>query len=81
MVKIWKSNFFWEIIGYTTLALCIFGQITVGSWYILAQVAYLVSNIFGVVRDFAIELPTANKVRDFAFTGITVALIVVRLIG
>lgn len=81
MTKIWKNNFFWECIGYFTLALCIFGQITVGSWYLLAQVAYLVANACGVVRDFALELPSANKVRDIVFTAITIALIVVRLVG
>ena len=81
MTTIWKNNLFWECVGYFTLALCIFGQITVGSWYLLAQFAYLVANVCGVVRDFALELPSANKVRDIVFTAITIALIVVRLVG
>lgn len=76
-----NKNLFWELVGYGTLALCIFGQITVGTWYLLAQVAYLIANVFGVVRDFALELPPANKVRDIVFTAITIALIVVRLVG
>ena len=76
-----NKNLFWELIGYGTLALCIFGQITVGSWYLLAQSAYLIANICGVVRDFALDLPSANKVRDITFSAITIALIVVNLVG
>ena len=81
MTKLWKSNAFWEGIGYFTLALCIFGQITVGTWYLLAQFGYLIANALGVARDFALNLPKANKVRDLAFSAITLGLIVVRLFG
>lgn len=81
MTKLWKNNAFWEGIGYFTLALCIFGQITVGTWYLLAQFGYLIANALGVARDFALNLPKANKVRDVVFTAITVALIVMRLVG
>lgn len=76
---IWKNDKVWSFIGYLTLALCVFGQITVGHMYLVAQIAYLVSNILGVVRDFALNLPTANKVRDVTFTGITIALIVMKI--
>lgn len=78
--KLWKNRNFWESIGYITLALCVFGQIAVGYWYMIAQLAYLISNIAAVVRDFAIKLPPANKVRDIVFTAITVALIVIKAI-
>lgn len=77
--KIWENEKVWSFIGYFTLALCVFGQITVGYMYLVAQVAYLVSNALGVIRDFALRLPTANKVRDVVFTGITVALIVMKI--
>ena len=79
MKKLWTNNTFWEIIGYTTLALCIFGQITVGYFYIIAQVAYLIANTLGVIRDFALDLPRANKVRDIVFTAITLALIALKI--
>lgn len=79
MRKLWKNNTFWEIVGYSTLALCIFGQIAVGYIYMVAQVAYLVANVFSVVRDFALDLPRANKVRDVVFTGITMALIAIKI--
>lgn len=68
MVKIWNSKIFWEVIGYITLACCVFGQITVGTWYLLAQSVYLFSNGCSIVRDFALKLPTANIVRDVAFS-------------
>lgn len=79
MKKLWKNDTFWEIVGYSTLALCIFGQIAVGYIYMTAQVAYLVANVLSVVRDFALDLPRANKVRDVVFTGITLALIAIKI--
>ena len=72
-----KTNALWEAVGYITLALCIFGQITVGYWYIIAQCAYLLANVGCVVRDFVLDLPMANKVRDICFTAITTALVVI----
>lgn len=79
MKKIWNNNLFWEVVGYVTLALCVFGQIAVGYVYLVAQVAYLIANTASVIRDFALKLPNANKVKDIVFTGITIALIVIRL--
>ena len=79
MQKLWKNDTLWECVGYFTLALCIFGQIAVGYLYMVAQVAYLVANVLSVVRDFALDLPRANKVRDVVFTGITIALIVIKI--
>ena len=73
-------NNLWEIIGYVCLALCVVGQITVGYAYLLAQIAYLVANIASVIRDYALNLPRANKVKDICFSGITVALIIIFLI-
>ena len=79
MKKLWNNNTFWEVIGYTTLALCIFGQIAVGYVYLIAQAAYLLANVLGVIRDFALGLPRANKVRDVVFAGITIGLIVIKI--
>lgn len=75
-----NTNRIWETVGYITLALCIFGQIAVGYVYIVAQIIYLIANVATVVRDFAINLPTANKVRDICFTAITVGLIVIYIV-
>lgn len=75
--KLWKNNKFWEIVGYTTLALCVFGQIAVGYLYIVAQIAYLIANVASVIRDFALKLPRANIVKDIVFTAITTALLII----
>ena len=74
-----KKETIWEIVGYIGLALCVFGQIAIGWVYLVAQCAYLLANISGVIRDFALKLPNANKVKDIVFTAITLALIVIRI--
>lgn len=76
-IKVFIQNNIWEIIGYLCLALCIFGQITVGYLYLVGQVAYLIANILAVFRNHALNLPKANKVKDVCFTAITIALIVI----
>ena len=75
-----KKQMIQEIVGYMGLALCIFGQVAIGWFYLLAQFAYLIANITGVVRDFALDLPPSNKVRDIAFSAITLALILIRIL-
>ena len=77
MKKEIKNKMLWELVGYIGLAMCIFGQITVGYWYLLAQCVYLVANVASVIRSFALELPSANKVKDIFFTAITLGLIVI----
>lgn len=72
-----NTKILWEVVGYVTLALCIFGQIAVGYIYLVAQGAYLIANIASVIRDFKLNLPTANKVKDIAFAAITVGLIII----
>lgn len=79
-IKVFLQNNIWEIVGYLTLALCIFGQITVGYVYLVAQIAYLIANIASVIRDYKLNLPRANKVKDVCFSAITVALIVIWIV-
>lgn len=74
-----NQNTIWEIVCYIGLALCLAGQVMVGKFYLVAQFAYLVANMSAVVRDFAIGLPTANKIKDMCFTGVTIGLICMRL--
>ena len=79
MKNLWKSNAFWDIMGYLTLAFCVIGQIAVGYVYLFAQFIYLSANLIGTIRDFALDLPKPNKVRDIAFTAITIGLIIIRI--
>ena len=80
LIKIVNKNMVWEIVGYINLMLCIIGQITVGYWYLFAQFIYISANIIGIVRNFKLGLPMANKVKDIVFTGITLALIILRFV-
>lgn len=70
----------WELVGYIALALCLIGQITVGRWYLVAQGVYLTANVANCVRNYALDLPTANKIRDFVFTGVTLGLIITNIL-
>ena len=79
MKKLWNNKNFWEIIGYISLALCIFAQIAVGYVYMVAQMAYFVANSATTIRSFVLDLPRADKVRNIVFLAITVALIVIRI--
>ena len=79
MKKLMNKNMIWEVMGYVNLMLCVIGQITVGYSYMFAQCIYLGANIVAIVRNFKLNLPTANKVKDIAFAGITVGLIILRL--
>ena len=79
MVK--KNNAFWEVINYICLALCLFGQMTVGYIYLVAQFGYLIANGLAVVRDFKIGMPKSNCVKDICFFTITLALIILRFCG
>ena len=74
-----KSNLFWEVIGYLTLVLCLFGQVAVGNFYIVAQLAYLIANLASCIRDIALKLPIANLVKDICFTIITIILLVIQI--
>lgn len=69
----------WEAIGYINLALCIISQVTVGYFYIFAQLVYLVANGIGVARSFILKRPAADKVKDIVFFAITLALIILRI--
>lgn len=72
---------FWENTAYIALTLCVFANIAVGWFYLLAQFVYLTANGINVVRCFALGRPAADKVRDLAFLAITVGLIFIRLFG
>lgn len=77
--KLWHNSTLWEVIGYAALAFCILAQITVGYMFVLAQVIYAIANIMNIVRDYALDLPMANKVRDIVFLAISIGLIIIKL--
>ena len=71
----------WENLQYLNLALTIAGQIFVGGSYMLGQSVWLVANVIALARDFTLQRPTADKVRDAAMTALTAGLIIFYLLG
>ena len=80
MRKIFENKIFWEIIGYLSLVMCVVGQVTVGYLYLVAEGIYLVANILASTRAIVLKLPVADIVKNIAFTGITIGLIVIYLV-
>lgn len=72
------SKKLWENFAYISLMLCVIGNIAVGYFYLSAQTAYLIANTINLTRDFALNYTTADKVKDTAFLGITISLIIIR---
>lgn len=59
------------------LALTIMGQVLVRfDLALTAQTIWLVANIIALGRDFYLERPWADKIKNAALTGITLALII-----
>lgn len=66
---------------YVVLALLIVGQCTVGIDFLIGQVVYLAANGISVARCYVLHRPAADKVKDWACTGITLGLIAIKLLN
>ena len=66
----------WDNVGYIVMALLLVGQVTVGWLFIIGQSAYLIGNVLNVVRDFKLNRPKADKIKNVCFTAITFGLII-----
>ena len=69
-----------ENVLYIVIVLLLAGQILVGKYYLLGQSLYLGANAIAVARSFALKRPTADKIKDSCFFGVTAGLILLRLI-
>lgn len=60
------------------LALCgtIAGQIVSTQSVLIAQIIWLAANIINIARDYVLDRPKADKVRDWALCGITGGIII-----
>ena len=65
-----------ENAAYVVLMLTIAGQIIATGSVLMAQVVWLIANIMSVARDYILDRPKADKVRDWALCGITGGIIV-----
>lgn len=72
---------FWENIQYLNLVLCLFGQVTIGWFFVSAQIAYLIADVIAVIRNFALNRPKADKIRDITFTVIALGIIIIKVYG
>ena len=70
---------FWENSMYAVIVLLVIGQITVGWLFYVGQGAYLIGNIINVLRDFKMNRPKADKIKNLLFTAITIGLIMLRM--
>lgn len=66
-------------IGYFIMAMLIIGQCTVGEWFFFGQGIYLIANSLNVVRDFILERPASDKIKNVSFSAITLGLILIRI--
>ena len=63
------------------LAGTILGQILVGGLYFAAQSIWLACNVLALVRDFVLHRPIADKVKNASLCALTLALIILRIVG
>ena len=67
-----------ENLQYITLIGLICAQCIVGSNFYIGQGIYLIVNCISVFRNFALNRPMADKIKDCACFGITIGLIFFR---
>ena len=72
---------FWENSMYAVIVLLVIGQMTVGWLFYVGQGAYLIGNIINVLRDFKMNRPKADKIKNLLSTAITIGLIMLRMLN
>lgn len=60
---------------YVVIVFTIIGQCVVGGSFYFGQGAFLVANTVNVFRDFALNRPAADKIKNVTFWAITVGII------
>lgn len=71
----------WEAVALFCLTLTVLGQVVIGAWYLVAQAIWLTANVLTLCRDFALNRPAADKIKNACLTGLTVGLIALRVMG
>ena len=70
----------WDNMMYLIIALLLIGQVTVGWLFYVGQGAYLLGNGLSIVRDFKMERPKSDKIKNVCFFTITLGLIIIKMI-
>lgn len=66
----------WEEMQLLVLALTIIGQCIVGGFFIIGQSLWCVANTIALIRDFKLQRPYADKVKNATMLAITIGIIV-----
>ena len=74
------KNTILENILYVSIALALVAQVVIGGDYLFGQGLFLVANTINIVRTFLMKRPLADKVKDSCFFGVTLGLIILRLV-
>ena len=69
-----------ENLQFAVLAGLIIAQCVVGSNFYFGQGCYLACNVISVTRNFVLGRSIADKVKDCACLGITVSLILLKIL-
>lgn len=74
------KKFIIENVLYISIALALVAQVVIGGDYLLGQGLFLIANAINITRTFLMKRPLADKVKDSCFFGVTLGLIILRLV-
>ena len=66
---------------YVAMFMTVLGQCIVGNMFYVGQGLFLTANVIYLTRDFKLNRPKADKIKNTLFTAITVGIIVMQLIA
>lgn len=69
-----------ELLNYFSLAFTVVGQVCLGDFYLFGQGAFAVANIMRIIRDFRTKATVSDFIRDFAFLGISVGMMLLEIL-
>ena len=75
------SNKFWEFWNYVALVGLVIGQVTIGFFFYVGQVTYLITNIIILVRGFAVKLPKSDNIKNICMTALCLGVLIIKLMG
>lgn len=62
-------------LAYISILFTVIGQCVVGGNFYIGQGGFLIANLVNVGRDFALNRPAADKIKNVTFLAITIGII------